>query len=120
NFFALAENVFYNVVLDLLWWIYIFDIIFNYSGSLAFIIPMNFTLYFVMSYVQIISIYIFSERRTEERYLWPYVSVMSIYTGTYLRLVRTAAYYKEFFFKRSFEDPWNPEKSSARAKEAGL
>ena len=63
NFFSLAENVFYNVILDILWWIYILDIIFNYTGSLKFIIPMNFTLYFVMSYVQMISIYIFSERK---------------------------------------------------------
>lgn len=120
NFFSLAENVFYNVVLDILWWIYILDIIFNYSGSLKFIIPMNFTLYLVMNYVQMGSIALFSERREEERYLWPYVALMTLYTGTYLRFVRTAAYYKEFFFKRSYEDPWNPKKSSLQAKRAGL
>jgi len=39
TFFALAENVYYNLVLDILWWIYIIDIVFNFSGSLAFIIP---------------------------------------------------------------------------------
>jgi len=120
NFFALAENVFYNVVLDILWWIYILDILFNYTGSLKFIIPMNFTLYFVMSYVQMFSMYIFSERRKDEMYLWPYVALMTLYTGTYLRIVRTCAYYKEFFFKRSYEDVWNPYKSSIKAKRAGL
>lgn len=120
NFFSLTENVFYNVVLDVLWWIYIIDIIVNYTSQLQFVIPMNFTLYFVMSYVQMCSIYLFSERRKEELCLWPYVSIMSIYTGTYLRIVRTIAYYKEFFFKRSFEDPWNPYKSSIQAKRAGL
>ena len=120
TFFSLAENVFYNVVLDILWWIYIIDIIVNYSGSLKFILPMNFTLYFVMNYVQMTSISLFSERSKEERYLWPYVAFMTLYTGTYLRIVRTAAYYKEFFFKRSFEDPWNPYKSSSQAKRAGL
>jgi cellulose synthase/poly-beta-1,6-N-acetylglucosamine synthase-like glycosyltransferase len=120
TFFALAENVFYNVILDLLWWVYIIDICVNYSGSLKFILPMNFTLYFVMNYVQMTSISLFSERSKEERYLWPYVALMTLYTGTYLRIVRTAAYYKEFFFKRSFEDPWNPYKSSIQAKRAGL
>ncbi|WP_440121369.1 glycosyltransferase family 2 protein [Tenacibaculum sp. Ill] len=120
TFFSLAENVFYNVILDIMWWVYIIDIIVNYNSSLQFIIPMNFTLYFVMSYVQMLSIYIFSERREEEKYLWPYVILMTIYTGTYLRIVRTIAYYKEFFFKRSFEDPWNPYKSSIQAKRAGL
>ena len=120
NFFSLAENVFYNVVLDVLWWIYILDIIINYSSQLQFVIPMNFTLYFVMSYVQMFSIYLFSERKKEELYLWPYVTIMTIYTGMYLRIIRTIAYYKEFFFKRSFEDPWNPYKSSIQAKRAGL
>lgn len=120
NFFSLFENVFYNVVLNILWWIYILDIIFNYTGSLAFIIPMNFTLYFIMSYVQMLSIYIFSERKNEERHLWPYVPLMTLYTGTYLRVVRTVAYYKEFFFKRSYEDVWNPYKSSIKAKRVGL
>ncbi|CAL2092796.1 poly-beta-1,6-N-acetyl-D-glucosamine synthase [Tenacibaculum sp. 190524A02b] len=120
NFFSLAENVFYNVILDILWWIYIIDIIVNYSSQLKFVIPMNFTLYFVMSYIQMFNIYLFSERRKEELYLWPYVSLMTIYTGTYLRIIRTIAYYKEFFFKRSFEDPWNPYKSSSQAKRAGL
>lgn len=120
NFISLSENVFYNVVLDILWWIYIIDIIINYTSQLQFVIPMNFTLYFVMSYVQMFSIYIFSERNKEELYLWPYVSLMSIYTGTYLRIIRTAAYYKEFFFKRSYEDVWNPYKSSIQAKRAGL
>lgn len=120
NFFSLTENVFYNVVLDILWWIYIIDIIVNYTSQLKFVIPMNFTLYFVMSYVQMFSMYIFSERRKEELYLWPYVSLMTLYTGTYLRIIRTIAYYKEFFFKRSFDDPWNPYKSSIQAKRAGL
>ncbi|GAB1307943.1 glycosyltransferase [Urechidicola sp. KH5] len=120
NFFALAENVFYNVVLDLLWWIYIIDIIINYTGQLYFVIAMNLTLYIVMSYIQMLSIYLFSERKKEEFYLWPYVVFMSIYTGTYLRIIRTIAYYKEFFFKRSFEDSWNPYKSSIQAKRYNL
>ena len=73
-----------------------------------------------MSYVQMLSIYIFSERRKEELQLWAVVPLMTIYTGTYLRLVRTVAYYKEFFFKRSYEDVWNPYKSSIQAKRYGL
>lgn len=120
NFFALFENVFYNVILDLTWLIYMIDIIFNYSSSLKFIIPMNFTLYVAMSYVQMGSILLFTERRKEEMKLIKFIPLMTIYTGTYLRLVRTVAYYKEFFFKRSYEDVWNPEKSSKMAKRYGL
>jgi cellulose synthase/poly-beta-1,6-N-acetylglucosamine synthase-like glycosyltransferase len=120
NFFALLENVFYNVVLDIFWLVYIIDIFFNYTSSLAFIIPMNFTLYLTMSYVQMFSISLFSERSKEERGLWPYVMLISIYTGLYLRIVRTIAYGKELLFKQSYDDVWNPVKSSIQAKRSGL
>ena len=120
NFFSLFENVFYNVILDITWLIYIIDILFNYTSQLQFIIPMNFTLYIAMSYVQMGSIMIFTERRKEEMKLMKYVPLMTIYTGLYLRMTRTVAYYKEFFFKRSYEDVWNPEKSSRMAKRYGL
>ena len=120
NFFALFENVFYNVVLDLAWCIYIVDMYINYNSSLDFIIMMNLTLYFCASFVQMISIYIFSERRTEELYLWRYLPLMSIYTGIYLRMIRTRAYFDEFFFRKSYNDPWNPLKSSTQAKLNGF
>ena len=120
NFLSLFENVFYNVVLDIFWIIYLIDIIFFYTTSLKFIIPMNITLYVVMNFVQMFSTYLFSERKKEELKLWSILPLMTIYTGIYLRLIRTVAYYKEFFFKRSFEDPWNPYKSSIQAKRHGL
>jgi len=120
SFFALAENIFYNVVLDITWWIYILHLIFTYSSQLDMIIAMNFTLYIVFSYVQMLSIFIFSERKKEELRLWKFVWMMPFYTGTYLRLIRTIAYVKEFVFKDSYNDPWNPYKSSSMAKKYGM
>jgi len=120
NFFSLAENVFYNVFLGILWWIYIIDIVFNYTGSLINVILMNLTIYFFVAYIQMFTTYIFSKRRKQELCLWPYVFLMTFYTGLYLRLVKTIAYYKEFFFKRSYEDLWNPYKSSIKAKQERL
>lgn len=120
NFFALFENVFYNVILDFTWWIYIIDMTLNYSSNLNNIILMNLTLYFCVGFVQMSSIYIFSERRKEELYLWKYLPFMSVYTGLYLRLVRTRAYIDEWFFKKSYDDPWNPLKSSTQAKINGF
>ena len=120
NFFALFENVFYNVVLDITWWIYIIDMIVHYSSSLNFIVYMNLTLYFCVGFVQMTSIYIFSERRKEELYLWRYLPLMSIYTGLYLRMVRSRAYVDEWFFRKSYDDPWNPVKSSSQAKLNGF
>lgn len=116
TFFALFENIFYNVVLNFTWWFYIIDLIVNFSSSLKFIILMNLTLYIVFGYVQMFSIYLFSERRKEELRLWKFAWMMPFYTGTFLRLVRTYAYFKEYFFKSSYDDPWNPYKSSRQAK----
>ncbi|MCL3781482.1 glycosyltransferase family 2 protein [Prolixibacteraceae bacterium JC049] len=120
NFFASFENIFYNVILDITWWIYIFDVIVNYNSTLHFIIPMNFTLYTVVAYFQMLSMYIFSERRKEELQFWKYAPLMTIYTGTYLRIVRTIAYYHELVLKKSYDDPWNPYKSSSQAKKHGF
>ena len=120
NFFALFENVFYNVILDITWWFYMMDLIFNFAGSLKYIIPMNITIYTIVGFMQMTSTYIYSERRKEELKLWPYVPMMSIYTGTYLRLVRSVAYIHEFIWKKSYDDPWNPVKSSSQAKANGF
>ncbi|MEO1261896.1 MAG: glycosyltransferase [Bacteroidota bacterium] len=120
NFFALFENVFYNVILDITWWLYIIDMCIHFNSSLKFIIPMNLTLYTVVGFVQMTSAYIFSERRKEELCLWPYLPLMSFYTGMYLRFVRTRAYYQEFVFRKSYDDPWNPVKSSIQAKLNGF
>lgn len=120
NFIALFENVFYNVILDICWWLYIIDMVVNFSGSLWFVICMNLTLYFCVGYVQMLSAFIFSERRWEELKLWKYLPLMSIYTGTYLRIVRTIAYYKELVHRESYDDPWNPVKSSSQAKANGF
>ena len=120
NFVAVFENVFYNVVLDIAWWLYIIDLIINYSGALKFIIPMNITLYVISGYAQMVAIHLMSERREEEFKLWPYVPLMVIYTGLFLRLVRSKAYIDEFFFRKSYDDPWNPVKSSTQAKASGF
>jgi len=37
-----------------------------------------------------------------------------------MRIIRTMAYIKELFFLSSYKDPWNPQKSSAKAQEFGL
>lgn len=120
NFFAIFENVFYNVVLNIAWWIYFIDIVINFTGALKYIIPMNVTLYIVAGYMQMYAIYLLSERKEEEMKLWAYAPLMTLYTGTFLRFVRTRAYFDEFFQRKSYDDPWNPAKSSEQAKSSGF
>jgi len=40
--------------------------------------------------------------------------------GYYMRIVRSIAYIDEIFFLDSYNDTWNPQKTSKKAKEYGI
>ena len=77
---------------------------------------MNFTLYMTSGYLQMFITYLYSERAKQELNLWKYIPLVTFYNGYFLRLARTRAYIQEGIFKKSYEDPWNPVKSSYQAK----
>jgi cellulose synthase/poly-beta-1,6-N-acetylglucosamine synthase-like glycosyltransferase len=120
NMFSSLENVGYNVLLNIKWIIYIIDMYWNYSHLLIFIIPANIALYTVANYLQFASIMLMVKNPCEKHRLLLYLPAMVFYTGYYLRVVRTIAHYKEIFLKESYDDPWNPLKSSMKAKALGL
>lgn len=121
NFFASLENITYNLVLNLKWWVYIADIFFNFFNQLKFIFSFNFMLYTFTSFIKFTIFSLFRNRKNESvTYFLLYIPCMFLYFGLFLRIVRTIAYTQEFFFKKSYEDPWNPQKSSQHAKELGL
>jgi poly-beta-1,6-N-acetyl-D-glucosamine synthase len=62
----------------------------------------------------------FSERKHEEWKLWVYLPLMFFYVGLFMRTVRTFAYVMELFWYSSYKDPWNPEKSSKKARDMGI
>ena len=116
NLLSFVENVGFNVVLDFLWWFYILDILFNNLPLLAVVIPLKIVLYIISDIIQFTLIMIISERRQTEWKLYFYLPAMVFYNSYYLRWIRTVAYIKEFFFKSSYLDPWNPQKTSLKAK----
>jgi len=121
NFVSFAENVTYNLVLNIFWYGYLFDMIFNYSSQLKYIIIMNFFLYTLNNYFKFILFSPFRERKHAPiHYFLIYIPLMVFYFGYLLRLVRSVAYLSEIFFKASYKDPWNPAKTSRHAKEMGL
>ena len=120
TFFALFENLFYNLVLDVLWWIYLVDLVLNFHDQLHYVLMMNLTLYICTGFIQILIIFLYSERKKEELYLWLFVPFMTLYNGFFLRYVRTRAYLQELFLYKSYDDPWNPVKSSRQAKLNGF
>jgi cellulose synthase/poly-beta-1,6-N-acetylglucosamine synthase-like glycosyltransferase len=117
NFLSSAENILYCVIFDFFWWYYIIEILILGPHSLKYILPMNFLLYSALILAQFILALFLSNRPKKEITILPYFPLMSIYNGTYMRVVRTIAYLTEIFFKDSFNDLWNPRKSSFRAKQ---
>ena len=121
NFVSSFENITYNIILNLKWWVYIFDMILNFHNLLGFILPFNILLYTSSNYLKFLVFSLFRKRKNESvAYFLLYIPCMVLYFGLYLRIVRTTAYIQEFFFKKSYDDPWNPAKSSRHAKELGI
>ena len=121
NFVSFVENITYSLVLNFKWYFYLIDMVLNFTSRLIFIIPMNFILYTINNYFKFIVFSLFRERKNvRAEYFMLYMPLMALYFGYFLRLVRTYAYLQELFFRRSYEDSWNPEKSSRQAKSLKL
>lgn len=121
NFVSSAENITYNIILNIKWWIYLVDMIVNYASLLGFIFPFNVLLYTTNNFLKFFIFSLFRKRKNAPIiYFVPYLPCMVFYFGFYLRLVRSIAYVQEFFFKKSYQDSWNPAKSSSHAKKLGI
>jgi cellulose synthase/poly-beta-1,6-N-acetylglucosamine synthase-like glycosyltransferase len=121
NFISFVENITYTLILNIKWYIYAGDMLFNFASLLPFIVLMNIFLYTGANMVKLLVFNLFRERSNAPfSYFLLYVPLMVFYHGYYLRIVRTIAYFKEFFFKESYKDPWNPAKTSIKAMEIGI
>jgi poly-beta-1,6-N-acetyl-D-glucosamine synthase len=121
NFLSFAENITYTLILNVKWYIYAVDIFINFTGMLGIIIVMNFFLYTCANVFKLIVFNLFRERKNAPfSYYLLFTPVMVLYHGYFLRFVRTIAYVKELLFRSSYEDAWNPSKTSIKAKELGI
>ena len=89
----------------------------NCLSYLPFIFFTNILMYSVYNVTKYMVFGLFRLRRAESiLYLLPFTPLMVFYSGYFLRLVSTKAYLQELFFKSSYDDNWNPAKSSRAAK----
>jgi len=115
-----VENLLSNVILDVKWLVYMLDISFHFPAVAKYIIPLNYLLYTMSNIIQFLMAFWISERKSEEFKMVPYLLLMPLYLGIYMRAVRTYAYIQEIFGKTSYQDPWNPRKVSRKAEELGI
>jgi len=119
---AMADGILYNFVFNYLWWAYMFHVLILMPDNLVYILLLNYILYFITNTVQffIIMIMLYGSMRKKDYWLILFLPLMPLYTGFFLRIVRTYAQIMELFFKVSYDDKWNPWKVSKIAKEKGL
>lgn len=120
NFLSSFDNVFFTIVLNLLWMFYMAELIINFYDKYLYIFIFKVFLYSFLTFIQLIINLSLSERKNWEFGIFKYVPLMCLYTGYYMRFVRTIAYFMEFFSYSSYRDRWNPDKTSKEAKAYGL
>ena len=121
DFFAAFENILYNVILNFKWYIYLGIMLTFYRPLFLNIFITNVLLYTTTNFVKFIVYSLYREKaHVSMSYFLPYIPCMVLYFGIYLRIVRTIAYTQEIFFKKSYNDPWNPRKTSIHAKHLGI
>jgi poly-beta-1,6-N-acetyl-D-glucosamine synthase len=121
NFISFVENVMYGFVFNIKWFIYLVDMGLNFTSMLPFIILMNFLMYVFVNYFKFLFFSLLRERKNAPvHYFLPYIILIVPYFNIFLRTVRLIAHFQEIVFKASYNDPWNPSKSSRYAREMKL
>lgn len=122
NFLASAENIFFNLVLDVKWWFYVVQMLFINPELLGYIFVINYVLYLAANILEFVMacVLLHSSLRRKDYALFLFLPLIPIYTGIFLRIVRTYAYIMEFIHGASYQDKWNPWKVSRIAKKEKL
>lgn len=122
NFLASADNLFFNVFLDIKWIVYIVQVLLFNAALFEYIFVINYILYSFANLLElaVASLLLGNRIRPQEKRLALYIPLMPLYTGLYVRAVRTYAYLMEYFHRTSYRDQWNPWKVSKVAKKERL
>ncbi|WNO59645.1 glycosyltransferase [Rheinheimera sp. MMS21-TC3] len=122
NFIAVADNLIFNLFFDIKWFIYFFYIIQLNPTYIAFLLIINYLLYFASNLVQWLFSVIVQRRlgQTPNYQSVMFILLMPLYTGVFLRFIRTFSYVMEIVNKSSYVDKWNPWKVSKIAKQNKL
>lgn len=119
NALTVADNIFFNFILDFKWIIYIMQVLFFNESVIFAVFIVNYLLYMGINILEyfMAKISLGHTFNKSEKYLWIFLPLMPFYTGFFLRAVRTFSYIAELFFKASFYDRWNPWKVSKMVKD---
>lgn len=117
NFLSTAENLFANLLLNAKWWVYLVQMLVFAPQLLSKIFIINYFLYTLSNIIEYaVAAILYGRTMTRREWaLIPFIPLMPLYTGIYLRITRTYAYLMELLHRTSYRDRWNPWKVSAAA-----
>lgn len=121
NFISFVENVLFNLLLNIKWWLYTAQLIVLHEVALHVMI-VNYFMYLaanIISFLCACALYGRGMTRREWS-LAIFLPLVPLYTGFFLRVVRTFAQMMELFHRASYRDKWNPWKVSAIAQQEQL
>jgi len=111
-------------LLNLKWWVYVIQLMIIPAAreNIEYIIFINYILYFAVNIIEYFIACLVYEKTLmkTDLLLIPFLPLMPIYTGVFIRIVRSYAYIMEFINKSSYSDPWNPWKVSKISKQEKL
>jgi cellulose synthase/poly-beta-1,6-N-acetylglucosamine synthase-like glycosyltransferase len=122
NTLTVVDNILYNFVFNIKWWIYIGQILFFNQDVLHYVVTINIILYTMSNSIEFLMACLLYGPTLRESELQRaiYLPLMPFYTGWYLRVIRTYSHIMELFFHASYRDKWNPWKVSSVARKSKM
>lgn len=120
NFLSNLDNIMYDCVMNYLWLLYIITLVFANTERLFEVLAIGWLIRFFFGIISFGVIMVVSERAREEKKLALLLPFQMLYTGYYLRIIRLIAHTAEIFFFSSYNDQWNPKKTSITARIEGI
>lgn len=120
NWISNMESVVFDCFLNFLWLWYIIKLAITFNTHIIEVLALGYFIRVCFSQLAFILVLVVSERKRDVWFLYRYLPLMSPYTGYFLRIARLSAHLQELFFRRSYKDAWNPEKTSRYAQLEGI
>ncbi|MBL4621596.1 MAG: glycosyltransferase family 2 protein [Immundisolibacteraceae bacterium] len=121
NFISFVENLVFNLLLNIKWWIYTLQLIILQEFAL-YILIVNYFVYLMANIISFLcACVLYGKTITRKEWaLFAFLPLVPIYTGIFLRLIRTFSHLMELIHKQSYRDKWNPWKVSRIAQQENL
>ncbi len=120
NMLSNMENIVYDLIFNYIWIFYMITLIFANTDRLFEILVVAWIIRVSFAIISFTVAQIVSERTRSERKLAIYVFFHTFYIGYFLRIARFFGHTSELLFHSSYNDKWNPKKTSEVARVEGI